>query len=116
MRRHLDVGQLLGHLGEADSFVVLRPSHAGEHQLLVGVLVVDHEQAVLGAALDREVAEEVVVVPELLLLLLGGLRHRVEGRGAGQDRVAPADQDVGSVAQGDVVVSVDARPHLGEPE
>ena len=38
---------------------------AGEHQMRVGVFVVDDEQAVLGRAVDRNVADIVVVVAEL---------------------------------------------------
>ena len=78
--------------------------------------MVDHEQAVLGAALDREVADEVVVVAELLLLGGGGLRTRIESRRARQDRVAPADQDVGLVAGRHVMVLVDASLDFGEAE
>jgi hypothetical protein len=95
---------------------LLGVAEAGEHDLLVRVLVVDAEQAVLARAVDREVAQVVVVVAELEPLLLGGLRHRVELGSARQHRVAPADQDLGLVAGRDVVLLVDARRDLAEPE
>ena len=116
MRGHLDVRHVLGDLAEAGLLGVLRTGKAREHDLLVGVLVVDHEQAVLGAALDREEADEVVVVAELLLLRGGGLRVHVEGGRARQDGIAPADQHVGAVARRDVVGLVDAGLDLGEAE
>ena len=116
MRGHLDVRHVLRHLAEARLLGVLRTREAGKHDLLVGVLVIDHEEAMLGAALEREVAHEVVVVAELLLLGRGGLRVRVERRGTRQDRVAPADQNVGAVARGHVMGLVDAGLDLGEAE
>ena len=94
-------GRLAGRLGRLE----LGP--AGEHQLLRGVLVIDVQQAVLGAvgaSGQREVRQVVAVVAELLGLGLGGLAHHVERGRAGQHRIAPADQDVGAVARRDRVV------------
>ncbi len=39
---------------------------AAEHELAVRVLVIDDQEAVVGAAIERHEAEEVVVVAELL--------------------------------------------------
>ena len=116
MRGHLDVRHVLRHLAEAGLLGILRTREAGKHDLLVGVLVIDHEQAMLGTALEREVADEIVVVAELLLLRRGGLRVRVERWGSRQDRVTPTDQDVGAVARGDVMGLIDAGLDLSEPE
>lgn len=69
-----------------------------EHQDLVRVLVVGHEELLAALALERQQAQEVVVVTELVGLRLGGLLVRVELGGAAQDRVAPADDDVLRVA------------------
>ena len=88
----------------------------GEHQVRVGVLVVDHEQAVLGGAVDGEVADVVGVVAELPGLRLGALVQRIERRGVGEDGVAPAEQHVGVVAFGDMVVGIDAGGHFGKVE
>ena len=62
----------------------------------------------IGRARHRQIAEEVVIVTELQLLSGGGLLHRVEHRRCGQYRIAPADQDVGIVARGDMMRLVDA--------
>ncbi len=93
----LDHGQPVG--GHRDLALLdggaVGAEHAGEHQFLVGVLVVDHQQRALGTPepgpLQRDHGHVVVVVAELLRL--GGRRLvvRVEPRRAGHHRVAPAD-------------------------
>ena len=119
MRGHLDVDLLLGERRDARcllpscSTIVTMP---GNIRCGVGVFVVDHEQAVLGRAVERDEADEVVVVAELPRLRGGGLVRRVEGRRVGEERVAPAQQDVGVIALGDMVVGVDAGLDLVEVE
>lgn len=80
---------------------------AAEHQDLVGVLVVRDEDLAV-ALVQRQQAQEVVVVTELAGLRLGGLLVRVEGGGAAEDRLSPPDDDVLGVAgrDGDLVVLV----------
>ncbi len=45
MGRHLDVDQILGHVGEA---ILVLARQAREHQLFVGVFMIDEEQPMLG--------------------------------------------------------------------
>lgn len=87
-----DLGLLAGGVGGVVSL---------EHQDFVRVLVVRHEQLTAALARQREQREEVAVVAELARLRLGGLLVRVEGRGAAQDGLAPADDHVLAVALGD---------------
>ena len=100
----------------SDSCLLDDLDDAGEHQMLVGVFVVDDEQAVLGRAVERDVADIVVVVAELLRLGFRRLVERVELGRVGEDRIAPAQQDVGVVARGDMVLVVDAGLDLVEGE
>jgi hypothetical protein len=79
-----------GHLELVDGQRVER-GEAREHQLLVGVLVIGHEQRPVALPIERQHREVVVVVAELAGLRLPGLLVRVEGGGAGDDLVAPAD-------------------------
>lgn len=74
---------------------------AAEHQNLVGVLVVRDEERMAALTGEREQRKEVVVVAELVGLGLRRLVLRVEGGGAAQDRLAPADDDVLLVPVGD---------------
>ena len=115
MGGHFD-GDAIGIGVRHHDLALLDRDDAREHQVLVGVFVVDHEQAVLGRAVDRDVAHEVVVVAELARLRLRGLVQRVELGRVGEDRVAPAQEHVGVVAFGHVVIGVDAGRHLGEAE
>jgi hypothetical protein len=66
----------------------------GEHQLLVRVLMVGDQQPTLCLGGVGQHADEVVVVAELLGGRLGRLVVHVERRGALDDSVTPADQDV----------------------
>lgn len=119
MGRHLDVDLLLAerrHLGCLLAVLVDDLDDAGEHQMRVGVLVVDHQQAMLGRAVDRDIADIVVVVAELFCLGLGRLLCRVEFRRVGKQRIAPAQQHVGIVARRDMVLVVDAGLQLVEGE
>ena len=77
--------------------------------------MVCHKQATI-RAFERKVAQEIVVVAELLALGFGGLLHWVESGCSGQNWVAPSDQDVGFVAFGNVVVLVDTCFDLLEVE
>ena len=96
MGGHLDVHEILGHLGERH---VLGFLHADirEHQFLVGVLVIDDQETMVAAVLDRDVAHEITVVAELACLLFRRLGLWVEGQGVGKHRIAPAQEDVGIV-------------------
>ena len=116
VRGNFDVGALERRAG-ARRVLGLRPRQAGEHQLLVGVFVVDHEQTMrrrIGRARNREISEVVVVVSELQPLGGGGVRRRIERRRPGQHRIAPADQHVGVVAGSDVMIFVGAGFELVE--
>ena len=98
---------------------LLLDADAGEHQFFVGVFEIRHEQAVLrrvGGARHRQIAEEVVVVAELQFLRGRALLQRVERRRARQHRIAPADQDVGIAALGDVMLLVDTGGDFLERE
>ena len=63
VRSHLDVDQLLGHVLEAGR--VLTFLQGREHQLFVGVFVIDAKQPVAAAAVDRKIGDVVVVVAKL---------------------------------------------------
>lgn len=103
MRRHFDGDEIRRHAGEADAFAVLA-AEAGEHQFLIGVFVIDHEQAVAGRRVGQgEIAKEIVVVAELALLRGGALRQRIKAGRVGEHRIAPADQNVGVVVLRDLV-------------
>ena len=71
-----------------------------------------------GAPRQREIAEEVVVVAELLRLGCGPLLDRVERRRSGQHRIAPADQHLRCIARrylhvlGDMVCARLGKPKL----
>ena len=91
----------------------LQAGEAGEHQLLVGVLVVDHQQRPATVAAQRQHADEVGVVAELRGLPLHTLLGDVELGRAGQDRVAPAHDDGRVVAvRDDQVVELVRRDGL----
>ena len=118
MRRHLDVDQRLRHAGEAGLLRVL-PAEAGKHQFLARVFVIHREEPVracVGRAGHREIAQIVGVVAELPGLCRGRLVQRIEGRRAGQHRIAPADQDVGVVAFRDGVALIRTGGDLLEVE
>ena len=100
VRGHFDVDQLGRHACEID---VVLTAKAGEHDLFVGVFVVDAQQAAVGVAVQRSKAHVVVVIAELLQLGGGGLVHHVEFGCICGDRIAPAQQHVGVVTFGDVV-------------
>ncbi len=102
-RRHLQLA-----LRDADD--------AGEHEVLIGVFVIHHQQAMRGRAAERDEPDIVVIVAELPALGLGGLVLRVEGGGAREKRVAPAQQHLGVIAFGDMMGLVDAGLDLHEAE
>ena len=88
VRGHLDVDLVLGqglHLHLAFS----EGNKAGEHQVRIGVFVIDHEQAVFGRAVDRNIADIIVVVAKLLGLCRSTLLEGIELRRVCKDRVAP---------------------------
>lgn len=96
---HLDIDHFPGLPGE-----IIR-ANAIEHQLTVGVLVVDGQQTVpgvVGTQRQREIADVVVVVPKLRLLRLRRLVVDVEVRSTGGHGIAPADQNASVIPFGDV--------------
>ena len=119
MRGHLDIDLLLGERGDFERLLAVLLDDlddAREHQMRVGVFVVDHQQAMLGRAVDRDIADIVVVVAELLCLGLGRLLGRIEVRRIGKQRIAPAQQHVGVVARRHMMLVVDAGLKLVEGE
>ena len=88
--RHLDVDLLLGERRDRRSRLRRYRHHAREHEVRVGVLVVDDEQAVLGGALERDEADVVVVVAELRALGVRGLRRRDRTRASRQRAHRPS--------------------------
>ncbi len=115
MRRHFDIHLLLAERALLD-LAIHDLDEAREHQVRVGVFVVDDEQAVLARTFERNVADIVVVVAELLALRIGGLFGRIEFRRAGQDGIAPAQQDIGVITFGHVVAGINAGFHFCELE
>ena len=115
VRGQLDLDLRLGGL-EVD---VTARAQAREHQAGIGVLVVDdHEEAIARRAAggQRMQADEVAVVAELLFLRGGRQVVGIEGRRAGDDGIAPADQHLRLVALGHVLGLVQAVRHLLEGE
>ncbi len=111
VRRHFDVGLL-----PVERRLLV---DAGEHQMLVGVFVIDAEETVRPVARtgrQRQVADVVAVVAELLRLRLRRLVVRVERRRIGEDGIAPADEDVGGVAGRDVMGLVIDMRDFGKGE
>ncbi|CAM5387284.1 hypothetical protein SDIAM26S_03173 [Streptomyces diastaticus subsp. diastaticus] len=94
----------------------------GEHQDLVGVLVVGDQHLAAGAPVlpaalvQRKQGEEVVVVTELARLRPGALAFLVELRRAAQDRVAPADDDLLRVPLRDADLVQFVGGDRGEPQ
>ena len=94
-------------------------AHAGEHQVGRGVFVVDAKEAARRAVrirIKRDEADKVVVVAELARLRGGGLVSRVESGTVSPERVAPAQQEVGAVAFGDMMGLVEAARDFREAE
>ena len=111
MRRHLDRNQIGGHPGAGRT--------AWKHHVGVGVVVIDAEQAALlltVAGVERNVADEIVVVVKLDRLGRRALVMGVERRRLGAQRIAPADQDIRRVPARDVVGAIDAVGDFGEGE
>ncbi len=78
----------------------------------VGVLMIDHEKAVLRRTVDRNIADIIVVIAELARLRFGGLSGRVEFRRIGEKLVAPAQKHVGIIAFGDMVTGIHTGFHF----
>jgi hypothetical protein len=113
VRGQLHLALLAGQFGE------FAFPNAGEHQVIVGVLEIDAQQAVPGArrALrQRHPADEVVVIAPLQGLLRSGLLQRIERRRTLNQRIAPADQRLGLVAGRDRVRLGVAVRHFLEGE
>ncbi len=99
-----------GHRDLLDRDVVVQTRR--EHQLLVGVLVVHHEQRPVAG--QRQHAHVVAVVAELLRRGLGALAAYVEGRRVREHRVTPTHHDVaGEAVRGGHLVG-DVRRHRRE--
>ena len=84
---HLDVDKFGRHAREADCVLT---AQTGEHDLFVGVFVVDAEQAARACVIQRGETHVVVVVAELAQLRGRRLVHHVKVRRIGGDRVSPA--------------------------
>ncbi len=111
--RHFDRDELGRHVWKADQILA---SDAGEHDLLVGIFVIDAEEAAPAAFVERQEGDVVVVVTELLQLRRGALPQRVEGRRVGKQGIAPTEQHVSPVSLGDMVGAVDAGRDFREGE
>lgn len=72
--------------------------------------------SIIGRTRHRQIADIIVIVTELLLLRSGVLLQRIEYRHVRQHRIAPADQDIGIVAFGEVMLLVDPGSDLLEWE
>ena len=70
----------------------------------------------VGGARQGQIADEVVVVAELSGLGLRRLPGRIEGWRVWEERVAPAQQDIGIIAFGDMMVGIDTGFDLLEGE
>ena len=83
MGHHFHFGNVPRHLGKRRCAATPRilPTEARKHQLLVGVLVIDTQQSVLGrigCARQGEVAKIIVVIAKLLGLPLLALVGRIK--------------------------------------
>ena len=78
--------------------------------------MIDREQPVTAAAVDREVGDVIVVVAEALRLIGRALGLGIEVGHVGNESIAPAQQHVGAIARGDMMRLVDAGIDLGEIE
>lgn len=112
-----DGGQTVGRPRHLDLLTGgVRGVVAAEHQHLVGVLVVRHEQLPTALTGQREESEEVVVVTELAGLGRGGLALRVEGGSTAQDGLTPTDDDILAISTGDGDGVGGVRRDGAEPE
>jgi hypothetical protein len=111
LRRHLDLALLARQRGEA--------LHAGKAQRCAMVLMIDAEEAARrrgGPARQRHVGDEVVVGPELPLLVRAGLLRGAVLRRATVDRVALPDQHLCVVPRREVVLVVRGPADLRKRE
>lgn len=113
MRRHLDIHQFRRHVGKADQVLA---GEAREHDLFIGVFVIDAEKGAGTVRIEREEGNVVVVVAELLQLRGGALLQGIEGRRNGKERIAPSEQDLRPMALGDMMSFVDTGFDLIERE
>jgi len=63
-----------------------------------------HHRAV---AAQRDIADIIIVIAELLCLCFGRLAQRIECGRAGQDRIAPTDHDLHLMSLGDMMRFID---------
>ena len=109
---HLDLGVGLGDVGE---IVAVGPAFdTREHHFRAGVLVIHAQQRARALLIEGKEPNEVVVVAEAPGLVGGRQGARVEGSEAIDERVAPADQDIGVVAFGNMMGFVDTVGQLAE--
>ncbi len=116
---HFDIDLVLAERRKLERLLAVLLHHlddAGEHQMRVGVFVVDHQKPVLGRTFQRDVTDEIVVVAELPGLRRGGLPGRIEVRCVGEQWITPAQQHVGIVTGGDMVLVVNAGLDFVEGE
>ncbi len=79
---------------------------AGEHQVRIGIFVVDHEDAMFRRPLDGDIADIIIVVAELARLRFGRLSGRVEFWRIGEKLVAPAQKHISIIAFRDMMIGI----------
>ena len=116
MGRHLDRDQFRGHVGKSDFILT---TNFREHHFFIGVFVIHTEQSarrIPGPERQGRDADKIIVVAKLEGLSRSRLRRRLEFRRIRENRIAPADQDIGVVALRHVVSFINAVFDFGECE
>ena len=74
--------------------------------MFIGVFMVDDEQAMLGGTVDRNIADIIIIVAELLGLGFRRLVQRIELWRIRKSAITPAQKDIGVIAGGDMVLFI----------
>ncbi len=91
----------------------------GVHQVVIGELVIDAKKCIVlqwCTEGQRYEADKVIIVSKLLGLCIGGLVFGVEGRCAGQNGVAPTNEDVTFVVRRNMMMAINTMPDFSKPE
>ncbi len=102
-------------IGKPIDFTFARPSNKPEvHELVGRILVIDHEQTAIGAAVDGQEADKIVVVPKLRFLRGARWLRGIECGGPLEHGIAPSDENIRIIPGSDVMRRVGPGSDLCE--